>query len=65
MMMITIVRWNTLLWPYMDVTLVFFHVFLMYNKINKKKILESIKGLTYVKLTPSKNEKKIKIMDIQ
>jgi hypothetical protein len=49
----------------MDVTLVFFHVFLMYNKKNNFFFLESIKGLTYVKLTPSKNEKKIKIMDIQ
>jgi hypothetical protein len=49
---------NTLLRPYMDVTLVVFHVFLIYNKINKVKIFRiSIKGLTYVKLTFSKNAK--------
>jgi hypothetical protein len=46
---------NTLLWPYMDLTLIIFHVFLRYNKIKILKI--SIKGLSYVKLTPSKNEK--------
>jgi len=41
----------TLQWPYMDVTMTIFHVFLIYKKINKIKFIEIKKGLTYLKLS--------------
>jgi len=50
----------TLQWPYMDVTMAIFHVFLKYKKINKIRSIEIIKkGCTYqiYHNQPSINEK--------
>jgi hypothetical protein len=59
----------TLQWPYMDITMAIFLVFLRYKKINKIKFIEIIlKGLMYLKLSYSTFQKwknQIKIMDSQ
>jgi hypothetical protein len=42
----------TLWWPYMDITMVVFPIYLKYEKTNKMKIIEIIKkGFIYLKLS--------------
>jgi hypothetical protein len=38
----------TLWWPYMDVTMLVFHVFLRYKKINKIKFIEIVKKRIHI-----------------